>query len=274
MNSMKTILLLTIICLSFYTDAQIKNKNAKVPSYFGLRVCPVFPTQFIGEKSLFLNEGADETVKINTSITQKIGYSFGGVVRAGLTKVVALETGLNFTQRSFDLTMDLPDSSLSGTNDFKFIAYDIPINALFYIKLSEKWYMNASLGLAITFAPTDVGTASQVSLPPVNGVSLPEKRHVFYHSGIRRNRIGLDMNANVGFEFRTEENGFFYLGGVARVPFKPLFDLVLNYEYTQTTYTSRLQGPVDGSFLSIELKYFFPNIKNKGVQFQDGPVEQ
>lgn len=274
MNSMKIILLISIICLSFHVDAQIKNKNAKVPSYFGLRVCPVFPTQFIGEKSLSLTQGADETVKINTSITQKIGYSFGGVVRAGLTKVVALETGLNFTQRSFDLTMDLPDSSLSGTNDFKFIAYDIPINALFYIKLSEKWYMNASLGLAVTFAPTHIGTASQVSLPPINGVSLPEKRHEFYHTGLVKNKIGLDLNANVGFEFRTEKNGFFYLGGVARVPFKPLFDLYVQYDYTGTDYQSILNGPVDGSFLSIELKYFFPNIKNKGVQFQDGPVEQ
>ena len=75
MNSMKIILLISIICLSFHVDAQIKNKNAKVPSYFGLRVCPVFPTQFIGEKSLSLTQGADETVKINTSITQKIGYS-------------------------------------------------------------------------------------------------------------------------------------------------------------------------------------------------------
>ena len=263
MNSMKTILFLTIICFSFQVDAQIKNKNAKVPSYFGFRVCPVLPTQFIGEKSLFLTQATDETVKINTSITQKTGYSFGGVVRAGLTKTIALETGLNFTQRSFDLTMDLPDSSISGANDLKFVAYDVPVNALFYIKLTEKWYMNASLGLAITFAPTHVGVAS-----------LPKKRHEFYHTGLVRNKIGLDMNANVGFEFRTEENGIFYLGGVARVPFKPLFDLVLNYEYTQTTYTSRLQGPVDGSFLSIELKYFFPNIKNKGVQFQDGPVEQ
>jgi hypothetical protein len=82
------------------------------------------------------------------------------------------------------------------------------------------------------------------------------------------------MNANVGFEFRTEKNGFFYLGGVARVPFKPLFDLYVQYDYTGTDYQSILHGPVDGSFLSIELKYFFPNIKNKGLQFQDGPVEQ
>ena len=82
------------------------------------------------------------------------------------------------------------------------------------------------------------------------------------------------MNANVGFEFRTEKNGFFYLGGVARVPFKPLFDLYVQYDYTGTDYQSIMHGTVDGSFLSIELKYFFPNIKNKGIQFQKGPIEQ
>lgn len=263
MNSMKTILIISVLCFSFMTDAQIKNKNAKVPSYFGLRVSPVFPTQFIGEKSLSLNENSGEEVKINTSITQKTGYSFGGVVRAGFTKLVALETGLNFTQRSFDLTMELPDSSISGTNDLKFVSYDVPINALFYIKLSDQWYMNASLGLAATFAPTHIGKTS-----------LPAKRHEFHHTGLVRNKIGLDMNANVGFEFRTEKNGFFYLGGTARVPFKPLFDLYLLYEYTGSDYQSVLNGPVDGSFLTVELKYFFPNIKNKGLQFQDGPIEQ
>jgi hypothetical protein len=33
------------------------------------------------------------------------------------------------------------------------------------------------------------------------------------------------------------------------------------------------QGEIDGSFLALDFKYFFPNIKNKGPQFQQGPIQ-
>ena len=258
---MRILFIIIFALLSLNTSAQ--KKRAKFPSYFGFRISPVFPTQFIGERSLTLNQDVDDTFKLNTTINQKIGYSFGATVRAGITKFVAFETGLNFTQRSFELTMEIPDSSISATNDFKFIAYDLPINALFYIQLDEKWFMNASLGAIVTFAPTHVGVSTS-----------PVKRHVFYHTGLVNNKVGVDLNANVGFEFRTEKDGFFYIGGSARVPFKPLFDLYMQYEYTGSDFVRVLSGPVDGSFLSIDFKYFFPNIKNRGTQFQKGPIEQ
>ncbi|MBL1278643.1 MAG: hypothetical protein COA33_000080 [Fluviicola sp.] len=259
---MKIVLIFLFALVTLSASSQIKHK-AKLPSYFGIRISPIFPTQFIGEKTLSMQQPANDPFKISTTITQTMGYSFGGTVRAGLTKLLAIETGLNFTKRNFDLTMELPDSSIRASNTLEFIQYDLPVNALFYIQLSKKWYMDASLGLAGTFSPTHVGV-----------VTVPQKKQEFRHTGIVQSKFGLDLNANLGFEFRTEKKGFFYLGGSARVPFKPLFNMYLEYNYTGSTVNKVLKGEVDGSYLAIELKYFFPIIKNKGVQFNDGPIVQ
>ena len=246
--------LLIIFCVLLSSSGMGQTGKKKVPSYFGLQVKPVFPTNFIGSPTLELsNDGFESTTK------QKIGYSFGGVVRAGLTKLIALETGINFTQRNFNIDMAVPDSGIYITQQLGFIEYDIPLNALMYIRLSDQWYMNAALGVAINFKPTDVRVISG------DGYSF------FYHTGYITKKVGIDLNANLGFEFRTEKNGFFYLGGSARVPFWPLFTMIADYRYQGIN--NRIIGEVDGSFLSLEFKYFFPNIANKGVQFQDGPIE-
>jgi hypothetical protein len=248
------LLLILFLFISSGAFSQVKKKE-RVPSYFGIQVRPVFPTRFIGDPRLELAGDGFET-----SIQQEIGFSFGGTVRAGITKLIAFETGINFTQRHFSVDMAVPDSNSFASDDLTFIEYDIPINGLIYIQLSEQWFMNASLGAALTMKPTDVGIFNQ-----------PGGLHYYKHTGLTRSKFGLDINANLGFEFRTEKAGFFYLGGSARVPFAPLFDLVADYTYQGIN--TRLVGEVDGSFLSIDFKYFFPNIANKGVQFQNGPIE-
>lgn len=230
-------------------------RKEKVPSYFGIQIRPVFPTKFIGDSYMSLQKDGFET-----EIQQKTGYSFGGTVRAGITKLIALETGINYTKRRFDITMAVPDSNSYAKDDLSFIEYDIPVNALMYIQLSQEFYMNASIGAIISFKPSDVGIFNQ-----------PGGYHSYRHTGYVKNKLGFGVNANFGFEYRTKESGFFYVGGSARVPFAPLFTLIAEYSY-QGVYNKTF-GDVDGSFLTIDFKYFFPNIKNKGVQFNDGPVE-
>lgn len=248
------LLLLVVICTQV-SFAQRSNRRERVPSYFGLQVRPVFPTRFIGEPTLDLVQD-----NFSTQINQKIGFSFGGTVRAGLTKLLALETGINYTQRQFEVNMSVPDSGVSASNDLTFITYDIPINGLVYIQLSERFYMNASLGILLAFKPSNVGI-----------LTTPGGKHTFTHTGKINGRTGFDLNANIGFEYRTEKSGFFYIGGSGRVPFKPLFEMIAQYKYDGITNTQ--YGEVDGSFLSIDFKYFFPNINNKGPQFQLGPIE-
>lgn len=259
-SNMRGVFILFLICLHFSAFSQPPKKE-RVPSYFGLQVKPVFPTRFIGNSLTEFRSGTDQPLLLETKIQQKVGYSFGATVRAGLTKLIALETGINFTQRNFDLEMSLPDSNIVGKNTLSFIDYDIPINALFYIRLAEKWYMNASLGVAVTFAPTHVEKETN-----------PESIHNFKQTGFVPSKVGADANANIGFEFRTEKSGFFYIGGSGRVPFKPIFTLYSEHHYQG--YHTYSKADVDGSYLSIDFKYFFPNIANKGTQFKPGPINQ
>jgi hypothetical protein len=246
-----------ILILSASTSfAQSKpKKRDRFPSYFGIQVRPVFPSSYVGEPNLTLTNA-----EFSTTVSQKLGYSFGGTVRAGLTKLLAFETGINFTQRQYVVSMSVADSNVYARNDLSFISYDVPINALVYVQLSKKIYMNASLGAALTFKPTSVGI-----------LTLPGGKYSITHTGVVDNKGAIDFNANVGFEFRTEKRGFFYLGGSIRIPFHPLFYLVAEYKYEG--YRNTLYGIMDGTFMAIDLKYFFPNIQTKGLQFQDGPIE-
>ncbi|NQZ36941.1 MAG: hypothetical protein HRT58_14830 [Crocinitomicaceae bacterium] len=244
-----------IIILLFSLTSFAQEKTDKLPTYFGLQLRPIFPTQFIGNPTTSMSGDGFET-----SITQRLGFGFGGTVRASVTKLIAIETGINFTQRYFNLSVALADSNVYGEQSMTFIEYDIPINALIYIQLSDKIFMNASLGVAISYKPTD--TRVQIR---------PQGKHYFALYGIRDNSVGLDLNANFGFEYRTRKNGFFYIGGSARVPFAPLFKYAAFYNYDANSIL--LTGDVDGSFLTLDFKYFFPLIKNKGQQFLNGPIE-
>jgi hypothetical protein len=130
---------------------------------------------------------------------------------------------------------------------------------LVYIQMGKQVFMNASLGLALTFKPTDVGILTK-----------PGGSNLFYHTGLVKRKTGFDINANIGFEYRTKKSGFFYLGGSGRVPLAPLFQMIAQYKYQGIKTT--VSGNIDGSYLSIDLKYFFPNIRNRGVQFTHGPI--
>lgn len=250
---MKHLFILTLVLSPFYLFSQTVKE--KVPSYFGIQIRPIFPTQFIGSPTLELEDSGFES-----TLTQRPGFSFGGTVRAGITELIAFETGINYTQRMFHLSSGVPDSNSMFRDTLTFIEYDIPLNGLVYIKLTDEIFMNTSLGGTITYKPSNVQLSNS-----------PGGDHRYTHDGLLIRQVGLDLNANVGFEYRTRKSGFFYLGGSARVPLAPLF--LLHARYANQGYKVNVFGKVDGSFLAIDFKYFFPNIKNKGKQPLQGPIE-
>ena len=249
---MKVISVLFVL-ISFLSYSQ----SNRVPSYFGFQYQSVIPNNLVGEKTLTLTNES-----FNSTTTQKIGYSAGATVRAGITELIAFETGINFTKRNFDINMQMPDSNLFVSDAFSFIEYSIPLNCLIYIKMTKEWYANASLGVAAIYKPSSVGR--QIN---------PEGLHSFIYEGYAdfRKKIGLDFNGNVGFEYRTKKSGFFYLGGSVRIPFAPLFIMATQYKnqgYKLTSY-----GQINGSYFSIDLKFFFPNLRSTGSPFNPGPIE-
>lgn len=254
---MKQFLVFFILFVFFSKVQSQTNYNSKNPYLFGFQIKPLFPSNFFGKSSSsFSNKGFDVT------ISQKTGFSFGGVARVSLSDLIAIETGLNFFQRYYSMNMSLIDSNIVASDNFGFIQYDLPINALFSVKLTKKWFMNAAIGTSICYKPSSVGS-----------INHPIGKHEFFNIGLVgiNEKVNIDINGLFGFEYRTEKFGYFYLGSFARVQTSPLFNLLSRYRHG--TYEIDNYGPVNGSFFAIELKYFIPNTGGNGQRFERGPIE-
>tara|TARA_B100000524_G_scaffold219296_1_gene115434 strand:+ start:11202 stop:11951 length:750 start_codon:yes stop_codon:yes gene_type:complete len=247
------VLLLLFILLSLNGFSQ----SNKVPSYFGVHYRTVLPNNFVGSKSVTISQQ-----EFTSTCLQKTGYSIGATVRAGITKLIAFETGINLIHRNFQLNMSVIDSNQYSQRELGFLTYDIPLNCLIYIKLNKSWYANASLGIAASYKPSTIG-----------GVNNTGDNHSFIHTGYvdYKKKFTADFNGNIGFEFRSKKSGFFYLGGSVQIPLAPLFILAGMYKYQGYELVSVTN--VNGSFLSLDLKFFFPNTKSNGSTFRPGPIE-
>lgn len=207
---------------------------------FGIQFKPIIPNRFIGTHIQEFNQDQFESY-----IKQKIGFSFGMVVRQGLSKNISLETGINYTQRNFDLFYEVPDSGLAGTNDVRVISYEIPLQGLIYIRLGDDLYMNTSLGVAMTLFPSDVHVRTEI----------PPRTDYFQQEGAYRSKIQGAMLANIGFEYRTKNAGYFYFGSSYHLPFTEIMTFAMSYEYQGGKVLSI--DNVLGSYLTFDLRYFF-----------------
>lgn len=234
-----------------------QNQRERFPSYFGLQFKPLIPGDFLAKSSITVNNGNFEG-----TFTQKYGYSFGAITRIGFTKLLSFETGINQVKRNYDVDFALPDTNLYGSLSLGILSYDIPVNAMIYVQLSKTFFMNASMGTSFVYYPSNVGT-----LVPV------ENKVVFSAEGRRTHRFTAELNANFGFELRTKENGFFYIGSSAKIPFGPIFKVAAAYEYPSSESVVAI-GNVNGAYLSMDFRYFFPNNKKKGQQVIEGPIIQ
>lgn len=247
---------LFLLGIIFPGHAQRSKKRDKFPSYFGFQYKPLFAGDFLGTSTTNLSEGT-----FSATVKQKFGYSFGASVRVALTRYISLETGFNLVQRNYNIAYDLPDSSLQAKGRLSMQNYDIPLNGLVYIQLGEQLYMNTSLGVSMVYRPSNVVDTTLV--PPYS---------IFALEGRRTSKVGLEMNANVGFEYRTESSGIFYVGISARVPFQPIYDVAGVYQRSSTKIVA--VGQLTGTYLSLDFRYFLPNMRNSGTQFKPGPIEQ
>jgi hypothetical protein len=248
--------LVFLLAISFPGHAQRSQKRDKFPSYFGFQYKPLFAGDFLGTSTTVLSEGS-----YTATVKQKFGYSFGATVRVALTRYISLETGINLVQRNYGVSYAYPDSSLTANGRLSMLNYDVPLNGLVYIQLSENMYMNTSLGVSAVYRPSNVFDTT-----------LVEPYDIFALEGRRTSTVGVEMNANVGFEYRTESSGIFYIGISGRVPFKPIYEIAGIYQNGSKKVVAF--GQLTGTYLSLDFRYFFPNTRNRGTQFKPGPIEQ
>lgn len=247
----KLFVFIFIFCVSTSLYGQYE-KEGRFKNYFGLVFSPVIPNNFIGIKTLSVQ---DTTNIMTSTYNQKWSFQFGAIARFGLSEKFSLETGLISVRRIYEVNVSIPDSSINRSQKLTFINYDLPINGLFYVRMSDNIYANAYLGFSLVHYPSDV----------MDSVQLGSGKSIIY-SGLRFDRTYFGFNAGIGAEYRTEKAGTFYIGGAAKVYSKPVLAGVASLKTSGTSDVIRTVTAIPGGYFSIDLRYFFPYIKPKKEQ--------
>lgn len=209
---------------------------------FGLQYKPIIPNRLVGFYEQPFNKD-----QLQSTVKQKWGHCLGGVIRIGLTDMISLETGINFTRRNFNLFFSVPDSGYSAKNDVAVVSYEIPLSGLIYIRISDEWYVNTSLGAAMTFFPSDVRTYTEIEA----------QGELFQQEGAYRSKVQGAVLANFGFEYRTKSKGYWYLGASYHLPFTPIMTFAMSYEYNNHNDNVVAIDNISGSYLTADIRYFF-----------------
>lgn len=204
----------------------------------GIQFQPIFPASFLntGDQEVSTAQG-----DITTLLSPKFGFTAGMIVRWGFHRRLSLETGINFVQRNYDLT--LSTDTFSGTSDFRIIGYEHPIKLLVFVRLSERFFMNVAAGIQLDFFPSDIFSSDTY----------------FKHSSLR---LGLDnfLHAggisNLGVEYRTKKAGYFYLGATYHIPFNDIYRSKVQY-ISDNVGSDAMTLMLNGSYLTFDVRYFF-----------------
>lgn len=231
----------------------------------GAEFRPIFPAAFLntGEQSVQNNS-------FGISVSPKFGFSAGMTVRYGFHKRFALETGISFVQRNYDLNIKRDSVAPAGINpgspafdsktDFTIVGYEHPIKLLFFVQVAERLFLNSAAGLQLTFFPSDIFTTNE---------ETNNNGQAFRHYSARLGFDGKPGNdgfihgggiLNLGMEYRTKKAGNFYIGGTYHVPFADIYRS--RFEYTDENNPTPVNEQVqelylNGSYLTFDIRYFF-----------------
>lgn len=185
------------------------------------------------------------------------GYGIGMVIRYGFTPIWSLETGISLNNRKYKFTINDLDSAFSDTREFKVVGYEIPLKALAYIQFADNLFMNAAFGISTDFIASDVESL---------GMNYSQR-------SFKKSWIQMALIANLGMEYRTEENGYFYLGASYHSPFSDIMISQVNY-YRDKFWVGFANTNLRGNYFSVDFRYFFQPRKNTTIRKRPPPVDQ
>ena len=162
------------------------------------------------------------------------------VIRKGITNTVSIESGINYVKRNYDLTINDPDSGFSSKSDFGMVGYEIPIEGLVFIQLSDQIFMDVAMGLSLDFYPSDIQSSAEHML----------------HFSAKNSWISPSILGNLGWEYRTEKSGYIYLGASYHRPFSFIYTSKIQYDNREVPYPSA-SIELLGNYLTFDIRYFF-----------------
>lgn len=234
-----------ILFILFLSNSSIHPLLAQENSLtLGLQFRPIIPTGISNSGSFEFDDQAIDTngdvVNVNILVEPELGYSWGAIVRKGITNTISLETGISYVRRNFNFTLTDLDTNFTGKTTFGFVNYEIPINGLIYIRLGEQTYMNNSLGISLDMYASDVQS--------FGGDDFAQLTY-------KRKWLQPAINANLGFEYRTKESGYFYVGLTFHSPFSTIAISQLNYR--KNLEILNFFTELEGGYLTLDFRYFF-----------------
>ena len=228
----------------------IKGQSDTDKFSFGLQFKPIIAAAYF--------DAGDESAQwegYNFNLSPRFGQSLGMIIRYNLSNTFSAETGLNLVNRRFKLDVNNQSIELDDFSNFTLRSYELPIQILSYVKVSERYYLNAAFGNSFNIFASDV-------------ISFGEENPFYFQSTSRRKRTQSALIANLGMEYRTLEKGIFYLGFSLHRPWK---NTARSYpEYDDGTNSFNTQAPggkdvkymdISGNYLTLDLRYFFPQKK-------------
>lgn len=232
----------TLICVSAVTAQDDENQLELTA---GIELRALVPVSFFTMDDVSLTDSLNT---FNANISYTGGYGFGGVIRLKVTKLLNFESGIYYTNRKYNY--DITDDVLAyeSSTDVRTVSYEIPIKGLIYIRMAENVYTNVSIGVSVDFFATDVAVYDSD----------------YTVLGYRENWVKLAALGNLGVEYRSKENGYFYIGGSFHAPFGDSYFTQVDYfpNGDNVKFTSNT-GFMDGAYFSIDFRYFFAPKKVK-----------
>lgn len=203
-------------------------------TYFGINFSPIIPGNIIQKHDVTVFKDS-----LILEVKQKPSFVFGMEVKHDFTRFLALQTGINFAQRKYEVKTTFTDTVHS--NNLKFIGYEIPVLALGFVRLSKLMYADLSTGFCMNFYPSDIA--------------------VQHYYGQRSRWMQYSLLLNLGVEYRNELYGNIYLGLLYQ--YHDRNTMSIYYFKDQTYGKSDAYADVSGNYFSINLKYYFPQNPEK-----------
>ena len=229
-----------IFILFFYFAFNAKSQNSKTT--FGLQYKPIIPAAYFNAADL-----SKSSASYNFNLNPKYSNSFGMVIRHKINKTFSVESGLNYTQRNFKLSITNSTINLADFTAFGMRSYEFPIQLLTYVRASENWYLNIAFGISHNVLASDIFSYGA------------EKNHFFFQNTYRRSGGYSALLANLGMEYRTKSKGYYYFGTSLHRPWKKIGRIYPQYDDKTNKFNEDKEFYFDmlGNFVTIDFRYFF-----------------
>jgi len=218
-------------CIS--QDATTEKKKKKEKNAFGIQVKPIIPSSIFRIVTDEISQN-----KILYNIKPESGYSFGAMIRFGISPHFTLQTDINYIKRNFSFSVT--DSTFKSDIALRVVSYEIPLLATYFVRIGRDLYMGPTFGASFQFLPTNLYSGNDI----------------FDQLSLKKSWLSTSLVANVGFEWRTEDKGYFYFGPTYNMYFNPMFQAHMEYK-NALQHTEKVTAELKGDYFGLVFRYVF-----------------